>query len=112
MATYPLQLDRVFHALSDPTRLAVVERLVAGPATVSELGRPFDMARPSFLKHLRVLEDAGVVTSKKKGRVRTVTVEAEALERVDAWVKWHRGRVEERLDRLGEYLATENSDEK
>jgi len=112
MATYQPQLDRVFHALADPTRLAVVERLVAGPASVSELWRPFDMARPSFLKHLRVLEDAGVVTSTKKGRVRTVAVEPEALDRVDAWVRWHRSRVEASLDRLGEFLATENFDEK
>lgn len=112
MATYQPQLDRVFHALSDPTRLAVVERLVAGPASVSELWRPFGMARPSFLKHLRVLEDAGVVTSKKQGRVRTVAVEPKALESVDAWVRRHRSRIERRLDRLGEFLATENSDEK
>jgi len=112
MATYQPQLDRVFHALSDPTRLAVVERLVAGPASVSELWHPFDMARPSFLKHLRVLEDAGVVTSKKRGRVRTVSVEPEVLERVDEWVRWHRSRVEERLDRLGDFLAQESTDEK
>lgn len=107
MATYNTNLPKTFAALSDPTRLAVVEQLVNGPASVSELWAPFDMARPSFLKHLRVLEDADLVSSSKVGRVRTVTLRASAFTRVEEWVRFHRQRVEARLDRLGKFLEEE-----
>ena len=108
MATYSSSLPRTFAALSDPTRLAVVEQLVNGPASVTQLSAPFDMARPSFLKHLRVLEDAGLVTSAKVGRVRTVTLQQAALNGVESWVRFHRQKVEERLDRLGEFLEEDH----
>jgi DNA-binding transcriptional ArsR family regulator len=104
MAIFHAQLPVVFGALADPTRLAVVERLVSGPASVSELGEPFDMAGPSFLKHLKVLEDAGVVTSTKAGRVRTVMLAPEALGQVETWLKQHRRGWERRLDDLGTFL--------
>lgn len=104
MATFHAQLPIVFGALADPTRLAVVDRLVSGPASVSELAEPFDMAGPSFLKHLRVLEDAGMVTSEKTGRVRTVRLAPEALGWVETWVKQHRLAWERRLDDLGTFL--------
>ena len=107
MATYCTDLTHTFAALSDPTRLAVVEQLVDGPASVSKLWEPFDMARPSFLKHLRVLESAGVITSEKVGRVRTVTLRVEPLVDVGHWVRVHRLRVEDRLDRLGKFLQEE-----
>lgn len=107
MATYCTDLAHTFAALSDPTRLAVVEQLVDGPASVSKLWEPFDMARPSFLKHLRVLENAGVITSEKVGRVRTVTLRVEPLADVGHWVRVHRQRVEDRLDRLGKFLQEE-----
>lgn len=107
MATQQARLHHVFGALSDPTRLAVVERLVSGPASVSQLSQPFTMARPSFLKHLQVLEHAGLVTSEKVGRVRTVSLAPEALDWVEAWVHRHRHRWERRLDDLGTYLAKE-----
>lgn len=107
MATYSLSLPQTFAALSDPTRLAVVEQLVRGPASVTQLSEPFAMARPSFLKHLRVLEDAGLVTSAKVGRVRTVTLQLSALNGVESWVQMHRKKAEERLDRLGEFLKEE-----
>lgn len=104
MAIFHAQLSNVFGALADPTRLAVIERLVAGPASVSELAKPFDMAGPSFLKHLRVLEQAGVVTSAKAGRVRTVRLAPEALGWVESWVGQHRRAWERRLDNLGTFL--------
>lgn len=107
MATYSAKLPKTFAALSDPTRLAVVEQLVDGPASVSELWAPFDMARPSFLKHLRVLEDAELVSTSKTGRVRTVSLRVGALTKVDEWVRFHRQRVEARLDRFGQFLEEE-----
>ncbi len=111
MTTYSPHLSRVFSALSDPTRLAVVERLAAGSATVSDLQSPFDMARQSFLKHLLVLEQTGVVASTKKGRVRTVSLQPQALNLIAEWLAWHRRQVEERLDRLGEFLHAEDQDD-
>lgn len=108
MATHSAHLHQVFGALADPTRLAVVEQLVNGPASVSQLSRPFDMARPSFLKHLHVLESAGVVTSEKVGRVRTVSLSPEVLGWVEAWVHQHRRRWERRLDDLGTQLEQES----
>jgi DNA-binding transcriptional ArsR family regulator len=104
MAIFYAQLSNVFSALSDPTRLAVVERLASGPASVSELAEPFDMAAPSFLKHLKVLEEAGVVTSEKTGRVRTVQLAPDALAWVEQWVRRHRQTWERRLDDLGTFL--------
>lgn len=98
------QLPTVFGALADPTRLAVVERLSLGPASVSDLAAPFDMAGPSFLKHLKVLEEAGVVTTLKKGRVRTVRLAPDALGWVESWLRQHRKTWERRLDELGRIL--------
>ena len=97
----------VLRVLADPTRLAVVERLVAGPASVSELAAPFDMAGPSFLKHLKVLEEAGVIATEKKGRVRTVRLAPETLGWVETWLRRHRRMWERRLDDLGAFLNEE-----
>jgi len=108
MATYMSNLARTFAALSDPTRLAVVEQLVSGPASVTQLSEPFDMARSSFLKHLRVLEEAGLITTAKAGRVRTATLQIESLGTVETWVRLHRQKLEERLDRLGKFLEEEH----
>lgn len=104
MATFKAQLSNVFGALGDPTRLAVVERLASGPASVSELSEPFQMAGPSFLKHLKVLEEAGIVESEKTGRVRTVRLAPDALAWVEQWVRQHRRTWERRLDDLGTFL--------
>ncbi|WP_299613365.1 helix-turn-helix transcriptional regulator [uncultured Tateyamaria sp.] len=94
------QLDNYFSALADPTRRAVVERLTQGPAAVSALHHGHDMALPTFLRHLKVLEDSGLVTSTKKGRVRTVHIEAAPLRILDNWLARHRDMWEARLDRL------------
>jgi DNA-binding transcriptional ArsR family regulator len=101
---YPVSLDRVFHALGDPSRRAMVERLAGGPTSVSELARPFDMALPTVVQHLGVLESAGIVTSAKVGRVRTYQLAVEALGPARDWMDKQRLPAEVRLDRLGEFL--------
>ncbi|MFZ5962576.1 ArsR/SmtB family transcription factor [Thalassococcus sp. BH17M4-6] len=94
------QLDAFFAALSDPTRRAVIERLTQGPAPVSELHAPHDMALPSFLKHLRRLETVGLIRSEKTGRVRSVRLAPEPLHRAEVWLNQQRKLWEGRTDRL------------
>jgi DNA-binding transcriptional ArsR family regulator len=96
--------DDVFHALSNPTRRQVLERLAAGPATVSELAEPFDMQLPSFVQHLSVLEQSRLVTSKKRGRVRTYEIAPERFAIVDDWLAARRASWEARLDRFDRYV--------
>ena len=103
-------LDQVFHALADPTRRGMVERLVRGPASVSELSRPLAMSLPAVLQHLQVLEASGLVRSEKAGRVRTCRIEPDALRAAEAWVAGQRTAWETRLDRLGDYLAGQGTD--
>lgn len=103
-------LDGVFHALSDPTRRAVLAELAKGDRAVSELAAPFDMALPSFLQHLKVLEDSGLVRSEKQGRVRTCTFTPEPLDRVEDWILDQKKIWEARLDRLEAYLDTLRKD--
>jgi DNA-binding transcriptional ArsR family regulator len=107
-------LDDVFHALSDPTRRAVLQRLSQGSASVSELAKPFAMALPSFLQHLRVLEESGLVRSAKVGRVRTCEMQPQPLTTAEHWIAEQRALWEARLDRLDDYLkqlqARENRD--
>jgi DNA-binding transcriptional ArsR family regulator len=97
-------IDEVFHALSDATRRQVIERLVSGPASTSELARPFEMSLPSFTQHLGVLEDAGLVTSTKEGRVRTYRLAPAALELADGWLAEQRRIWEQRLDRFDAFV--------
>ena len=100
------RVDQVFKALADPTRRQVIERLVSGPASTSELAEPFDMALPSFTQHLGVLEDAGLVTSTKAGRVRTYRLDAAGLGVAGGWLAAQRRLWERRLDQLDEFLTT------
>ena len=95
----------MFHALADGTRRAMVERLVRSPASVSELARPFAMSMPAVVQHLKVLEDAGIVTSEKVGRVRTVQLAPDALRVGGDWIGRQRLPAERQLDRLGDVLA-------
>ena len=95
-----LQLDAIFAALADPTRRAVVEQLRDGPAPVKELAAPHDMALPSFLQHLEVLEDRRIIRSEKIGRSRICSLEDGALRPLEHWVAQHRNSWEARLDRL------------
>lgn len=97
-------LDLAFHALSDPTRRAVVARLADGEAAVSELAEPFDMALPSFAQHLRVLETCGLIASEKRGRSRWCRLVPERFEEAADWMAQERRRWAERLDRLETYL--------
>ena len=98
------KLDRVFHALGDPTRRAVVKRLGTGPASVSELAAPFDMALPSFTQHLGVLEACGLVRSRKEGRARIYRLVPGPLKDVEKWMEEQRALWERRLDQLDSYL--------
>lgn len=98
------ELDRTFAALADPTRRALVERLVRGPATVSELAQPLPMSLPAVMLHLKVLEESGLVTSRKVGRVRTCSVDPKMLSQAEHWVSERRQIWERSLDRLGAFL--------
>lgn len=98
------QLNRVFQALADPTRRAVLRRLSSGPRPVKELARPFDMALPSFLQHLKVLETSGLVASTKAGRVRTYRISPAPLRAAEDWMTQQRAHWERRLDQLDHYL--------
>jgi DNA-binding transcriptional ArsR family regulator len=103
-------LDRLFHALADPARRAMVERLTQGPAPVSELAKPLPMSLPAAMQHLGVLESAGLVRSTKTGRVRMCAIEPRALSQIEQWVNARRIEWERRLDRLDEYLKTLDSE--
>jgi DNA-binding transcriptional ArsR family regulator len=102
-------LDRVFQALADPSRREMVERLSRGPASVSELARPLKMTLPAVVQHVQVLEASGLIQSSKVGRVRTCTIVPAALQTAEEWIGDRRTSWEQRLDRLGDYLA-ETSD--
>src|SRR5271163_4679753 len=108
MLNQSADLDRLFHALADPARRAIVERLTRGPAPVSELARPLPMSLPSAMQHLSVLEAAGLVHSEKVGRVRTCTIEPWALSQAEQWINARRVEWEHRLDRPGDYLKILN----
>jgi DNA-binding transcriptional ArsR family regulator len=103
-------LDAVFQALADPTRRLIVARLSRGPASVSALAQPLDMSLPAVLQHLQVLEGSGLVRSEKIGRVRTCRLAPNALTAAESWIRARRATWERRLDRLGEYLATQGDE--
>jgi len=97
-------LDNVFHALADPTRRAVLNQLSQGPASVSELAKPFKMALPSFVQHLQVLENSGLIRSKKIGRVRTCQIQTKPLTKAEDWIADQRALWTSRFDRLEDYV--------
>ena len=103
------ELDKTFAALADPARRAMVERLVQGPASVSELAKPLPMSLPAVMLHLKVLEDSGLVTSRKEGRVRTCRIEPMMLSQAEQWVSERRRLWERSLDRLGQFLDEEKA---
>jgi DNA-binding transcriptional ArsR family regulator len=105
------QLNRVFQALADPTRRSVLSRLARGTAAVSELAQPFDMALPSFLQHLEVLEKCGLVSSRKSGRVRTYKLLPHPLQAAEGWMVEQRRFWDRRLDQLDEYLEEFSADQ-
>jgi DNA-binding transcriptional ArsR family regulator len=97
-------LDRVFHALADPGRRMMVERLSRGPASVSELGKPLAMSLAAVVQHVQVLEASGLVRTQKIGRTRTCSIDPAALRSAETWISERRSLWESRLDRLGDYL--------
>jgi DNA-binding transcriptional ArsR family regulator len=107
----PTSLDRLFQALADPTRRAVVHRLCVGPASTTELARPFPMALTSFAQHMQVLEAAGLVRSTKTGRVRIFTLDPLALRPAAAWLEEQRTVWTQRLDRLDAFLLADTPDD-
>jgi DNA-binding transcriptional ArsR family regulator len=107
MDQYHGQLDGIFQALADPTRRAVLARLGKGPASVTDLARPFDMALPSFMKHIRLLEESGWIRTRKEGRVRTCVIEKKPFAAVESWLTKQRAIWEDRTDRLEQFVTTQ-----
>jgi len=106
MLQYQTRLDLTFQALADPSRRAMVERLVRGPVSVSELAAPFDMTLSAVVQHLRLLQESGLVRTEKAGRVRTCRIDTAALRAAEDWMSSQRAAWEQRLDRLEEFLAS------
>jgi DNA-binding transcriptional ArsR family regulator len=98
-------IDRIFHALGDPTRRAIMEKLSAGPISVSQLAEPLDITLAAVVQHLQILEDSGLVQTEKVGRVRTCRIEPAGLSAAEQWIADRRSMWERRLDRLGDLLA-------
>jgi len=107
MRSHRVQVDRVFHALGDPTRRAIVERLSTGAVSVSSLARPLDITVAGVVQHLQVLERSGLVHTTKVGRVRTCRIEPKGLTVAEQWIAERRSQWERRLDRLGALLESE-----
>lgn len=105
MLSQRTHVDRVFHALGDPTRRAIIERLSEGPVTVSGLAQPLEISLAAVVQHLQVLQKSGLVRTTKLGRVRTCRMEPRGLSVVERWIKERRSLWERRLDRLGSLLA-------
>lgn len=103
-------VETTFSALADPTRRAVVQVLTSGPAAVSKLAQPFDMALPSFTQHLAILEGAGLISSERQGRNRVCSLNLDALRMAEDWLAAHRRQAEERLDRLEAHLKQQQKD--
>lgn len=109
MALYQ-SLDGLFLALSDPTRRAIIGRLSRGPATVTELAAPFEMALPSFMKHLHQLEDSGWIASEKLGRVRTCRLQPDTFVAARTWLDEQRAVWDARTDRLEAFVTNTNKE--
>ena len=107
MVNYYPSLDTAFHALSDPTRRAIISRLVNGPAPVKQLAAPFNIGLPAFLKHLRVLEASGLIATEKRGRVRTCRVQTNRLSEAETWLSEQRALWQASADRLASYVENQ-----
>lgn len=111
MEQYQERLDGVFQALADPTRRAVLGRLGRGPASISELAAPFNMALPSFMKHIRLLEESGWISTRKAGRVRTAAIETHQFSAVESWLAGQKAIWEARTDRLEAFVTNPDNQE-
>jgi DNA-binding transcriptional ArsR family regulator len=105
MLSHQVAVDRVFHALGDPTRRAIVEKLSGGPVSVSRLAKPLDITLAAVVQHLQVLEASGLVQTEKVGRVRTCRIEPKGFSVAERWINDRRSLWERRFDRLGKLLA-------
>jgi DNA-binding transcriptional ArsR family regulator len=105
MSAQSEKIDRVFHALGDPTRRAMMERLSTGPVSVSRLAEPFGMSLAAVVQHLQILEESGLVRTEKIGRVRTCSIDPRGLAIAANWIGERRSIWEKRLDRLGDLLG-------
>ncbi|HKU14018.1 MAG TPA: metalloregulator ArsR/SmtB family transcription factor [Steroidobacteraceae bacterium] len=112
MAHHSPRLDGIFQALADPTRRAVLQRLSRGPASITELAEPFDMALPSFMKHIRLLEDSGWILTRKEGRVRTCGLDKRSLIAAEEWLSAQRALWDARTDRLEQFVTAARRKEK
>ncbi len=101
-------IDRIFHALGDPTRRAMMERLSQGPMSVSRMAEPFDMTLAAVVQHMQVLEECGLVQTEKLGRVRSCRIEPTGLDAMEQWIKDRRSVWERRLDRLADLFAEQD----
>jgi DNA-binding transcriptional ArsR family regulator len=110
MHTQQVTIDRVFHALGDPTRRAIVEKLSEGPISVSHLARPLEITLAAVVQHLQILEKSGLIHTEKVGRVRTCRIEPKGLSVAEQWIEDRRALWEKRLDRLGDLLAEPDAD--
>jgi DNA-binding transcriptional ArsR family regulator len=111
MANAKLDIDRIFHALGDPTRRAMMEKLGDGPMSVSKLAEPLAMTLAAVVQHVQVLEECGLVRTEKTGRVRTCQIEPAGLDTAAQWIGARRSRWEQRLDVLGDLLEEEEAAE-
>jgi DNA-binding transcriptional ArsR family regulator len=105
MASPEINIDRLFHALGDPTRRAILDRLSEGPLSVSRLATPLEITVTAVAQHLQVLEESGLVHTEKVGRVRTCRIETAGFSALEQWIRNHRSMLERRLDRLDDLLA-------
>jgi DNA-binding transcriptional ArsR family regulator len=107
MPNPPVDIDKLFHALDDPTRRAILDRLCARPLSVSQLASPLDMTLTAVMQHLQILEESGLVRTEKVGRVRTCQIDTPGFSALEQWVRDHRSAWEQKLDRLGDLLDEE-----
>ena len=109
MTRHSIDIDRLFHAVGDPTRRAILDRLVAGPTSVSRLAQPLGITLTAVTQHLQILEEVGLVHTEKLGRVRTCRIESAGFRALEQWIRDHRTGLERKLDRLGALLAEEDN---
>jgi DNA-binding transcriptional ArsR family regulator len=102
-----IDMDRLFHALGDPTRRAILDRLTERPMSVSQLAEPIEVTLTAVAQHLQILEEVGLVHTEKLGRVRTCRIDAAGFQALEQWIRDHRTAWERKLDRLGQFLAEE-----
>lgn len=112
MINYSNQLDTLFSAMADPNRRAIIDQLSSGACSVKQLAEPLDISLPATLQHLAILESAGLVSSKKNGRVRTCSLNASALQKIENWISHRQRTLNQQLDALDRHLATSKDDEK